>query len=76
MQINCNTVFQTFRVSCGPQHIVFSDPRLRVDNGFQQTVELVLSVERTTADDAADSRCVAVIHLNETHTMSGEQVFD
>jgi hypothetical protein len=34
-----------FRVSCGPQHIVFSDPRLRVDTGFMQTVELRLSLE-------------------------------
>ncbi len=34
-----------FRVSCGPQHIVFSDPRLRVDNGFTQTIELILSVQ-------------------------------
>jgi len=34
-----------FRVSCGPQHIVFSDPRLRVDTGYMQTIELRLSIE-------------------------------
>jgi len=34
-----------FRVSCGPQHIVFSDPRLRVDNGYVQTVELKLAIQ-------------------------------
>ena len=55
-----------FKVSCGLQIILFSDPRDRVDSGFQQSVRIRLELESPTM-------CSTVIQLNDTHTMKGEQ---
>ena len=33
-----------FMVSCGPQHISFSDPRHKVNNGYQHSVEIILKI--------------------------------
>eukprot|EP00095_Tigriopus_kingsejongensis_P004554 maker-scaffold1671_size31647-snap-gene-0.7 protein:Tk04554 transcript:maker-scaffold1671_size31647-snap-gene-0.7-mRNA-1 annotation:"protein eyes shut" len=53
------------RVNCGPQHILFAEPSLRVDSGFVQNLEVTVSL--------ADMKCVTVIRLNDTHAMRGEQ---
>ena len=55
-----------FKVSCGLQIILFSDPRDRVDTGFQQSVRIQLTLDSPTM-------CSTVIQLNDTHTMKGEQ---
>jgi hypothetical protein len=55
-----------FKVSCGLQIILFSDPRDRVDTGFMQSVRITLELE-------TPSICRTVIQLNDTHTMKGEQ---
>ena len=48
------------------KYIHISDPRDRVDTGFQQSVRIKLVMESPTM-------CSTVIQLNETHTMKGEQ---
>lgn len=55
-----------FKVSCGLQTILFSDPRDRVDTGYQQSVRIKLALDTPTM-------CSTMIQLNETHTMKGEQ---
>ena len=55
-----------FKVSCGLQIILFSDPRERVDTGYQQSVRVKLDLE-------SPNMCSTVIQLNDTHTMKGEQ---
>ena len=55
-----------FKVSCGLQIILFSDPRDRVDTGFQQSVRIKLTLDSPTM-------CSTIIQLNDTHTMKGEQ---
>ncbi len=62
-----------FKVSCGAQQIRFSDPR-RVDTGHLQTIDVSLTIEENGGD--IGKKCVTVIHLNETHTMRGEQEVD
>ena len=56
-----------FKVSCGTQVILFTDPRNRVDNGFHQNIKITLTV------DEASLMCSTIIQLNQTHTMKGEQ---
>ena len=53
-------------MSCGLQIILFSDPRDRVDTGYQQSIRIKLDME-------SETMCTTVIQLNETHTMKGEQ---
>lgn len=62
-----------FKVSCGAQQIRFSDPR-RVDTGNRQNIDISLTVEANGG--TLGKKCVTVIHLNETHTMRGEQEVD
>lgn len=63
-----------FRVSCGPQHILFSDPRKKVDTGFLQTINLVLGVEKSTLKN--ETKCMTLIKINDTVSMRGEQQID
>ena len=56
-----------FKVSCGTQVILFTDPRNRVDTGFHQNIKITLTV------DEASLMCSTIIQLNQTHTMKGEQ---
>ena len=56
-----------FKVSCGTQVILFTDPQHRVDNGYHQNIKITLTV------DEASLMCSTIIQLNQTHTMKGEQ---
>ena len=56
-----------FKVSCGTQVILFTDPRNRVDTGFHQSIKITLTV------DEASLMCSTIIQVNQTHTMKGEQ---
>ncbi|XP_040572701.1 protein eyes shut [Lepeophtheirus salmonis] len=58
----------TFKISCGHQIILFSDPRHRVDTGYLQRLSINITI--------FDTICSTSIQLNETRTMSGDQQID
>ena len=60
-----------FKVSCGLQIILFSDPRDRVDTGFQQSIRIKLDLDIQNPNPDNPTTCSTVIQLNDTHTMSG-----
>ncbi|XP_023335490.1 protein eyes shut isoform X2 [Eurytemora carolleeae] len=59
-----------FQVSCGHQLITFSDPKHRVNTGYEQTLEVVVTFQ---GEKGLDRTCITEIHLNGTHAMKGEQ---
>ena len=61
-----------FKVSCGLQIILFSDPRDRVDTGFQQSIRIKLDLDIQNPNPDNPTLCSTVIQLNDTHTMSGK----
>ncbi len=61
------------RVSCGAQNMAFVDPRLRVDDGNLQTIELELKSYDQSDGVETSGKCAATVRLNETHEMRGEQ---
>ena len=65
-----------FKVSCGLQIILFSDPRDRVDTGFQQSIRIKLDLDIQNPNPDNPTLCSTVIQLNDTHTMSGKYILN
>ena len=61
-----------FQVSCGHQLITFSDSKHRVNTGYEQTLEVVVTFQ---GEKGLDRTCITEIHLKGTHAMKGGRRF-